>query len=225
MEDKALPTGHISDVGVLNLLSAKTEEDFSGISRITDVGVVLVPQSLMPALLRVSMDDVGTIAPVPEGGHVVLLNGQTSLTGEALAAGSPEKLLFIVGQVFVESVVTSVGYGGIHVIGQMFAPRGSESAISGALRELVGQIVYLPPDGRLILGEDRFGREFLQALSQPTPLVILGNVEFERDVDAEILRRVVPEIVLFGNLRVPRALAPTAQALTVHKFGNLEVYD
>lgn len=221
MDNEAIPRGHIEDMGVLNLLAAKSAEDFAGIASIEDVGVVLVPWSLAMAAARIPMEDVGVLVPVPEGEDVTVITGQTTTTGDALAAGDPQRHLLIVGQVFIETVVTSVGYKGIQVVGQLFAPRGSETALGAALRDVTGQVLYTPPGARFIFDTDSYGREFFEALPQQTPLVVLGTLTLESDVDAALLRRVVPEIVLFGTVIAPRALLPTLQVLTPQKFGSL----
>ncbi len=221
MENESIPRGRIEDMGLLNLMSAKSPEDFAFIEAIEDVGAILVPSSLAMALMKVPMEDVGTIVPVEDGVDFVVVSGQTSLTGESLAAGDPERSLLIVGQVFVTTRVEKVGYKGVHVVGQMFAPRGSEAALTPVLRNITGQVMFVPPDARLLFNEERYGKEFLEALPRPTPLVVFGTLTLEEDVEAELLRRVVPEVVLFGTIRAPRRLHPTLQVLTIEKFGTI----
>lgn len=222
MDEQPIPRGRIHDLGSLNLLSAKTPEDFAGIESISDVGSILVPASLAMALTRIPIHDVGTIAAIPDGEPVSLINGQVTLTGESLAAGDPDRLLVIVGQVFIPTPVSQVGYKGIHLVGQMIAARGSEAALGAAMREVIGQVIYIPEGARMIMGHERFGRDFLEALPRRTPFVIFGHVEFENDVDAALVRETIPEIVLFGKLRAPRSVAPILQAITEQKFGEIE---
>jgi hypothetical protein len=63
------------------------------------------------------------------------------LTGEALAAGDPEATLLIVGQAFLKTPVTAIGYKAIQVHGQLIAVRGSEGAIGTKLTEMHGQVL------------------------------------------------------------------------------------
>src|SRR6187402_3090268 len=98
-------SGHIMDVGMLDLTSAKTPEDLQYIRSIQDVGAILIPEHLAAVLAGVQMQDVGAIIPIPSGDHVDVITGQTKLTGESLAAGDPETVLAIIGQVVVTTRV------------------------------------------------------------------------------------------------------------------------
>lgn len=213
--------GRISDIGVLDLRFVRDEEELKAIRSISDVGVVLVPERLGGALMGVEMSDVGNVVRVPDEGKLQTFSGQTKVTGEALAAGDPESVLLIVGQLFVSTPCETVGYKEIRVIGQLIATRGSETALMAKLTEVNGQVLYLPPNARLILGDETFGREFLELLPRPTPLVILGELRLEDDVTAELVREKVPEIVLMGSLHAPRALVPLLQVITTEKFGEI----
>jgi len=79
-------TGTIRDMGLLDLSSAQSAEDLSGITSIHDVGAIIIPEDLMSALIRIDIHDVGSVVPIPRGANVSLHMGQTRLTGEALAA-------------------------------------------------------------------------------------------------------------------------------------------
>ena len=56
--------GHIHNVDFLDLSSAKTPDDLQGITRITNVDCVLIPEHLMTALTRIPMENVDTVIPV-----------------------------------------------------------------------------------------------------------------------------------------------------------------
>ncbi|MCW3095986.1 MAG: hypothetical protein JWL77_1604, partial [Chthonomonadaceae bacterium] len=139
--------------------------------------------------------------------------------------GDPEKILVLVGQLFITSVVQSVGYKGIHATGQIFATRGSESALIAKLIHIHGQVFYLPANPRVFMGEESIGEAFLELLSEPTPLVIMGNLTIEKEVSAELLKSKISEIVLMGQLHVPKALLPLAQVLTKDKMGEIKTYE
>ncbi len=225
MSDTSVPSGHIHEVAVLNLLSAKSAEEFKNITSISEVGVILVPEHLAGALMQIPMSEVGTIAPIPGGDNVNLQVGQIKLSGEALAAGDPERILVAVGQVFITSVVQSVGYKGIHLTGQLFATRGSEDALGSKLIHVNGQTFYLPADPRLFMGDESIGKEFLELLPEPAPLVIMGNLTIEADVTRDLMQSKINEIVLMGQLRVPKPLLPLAQVLTKEKMGEIKSYE
>ena len=223
--ETSLPNGHIKDMGILNLLSAKTAEDLKGITSISGVGVILIPEHLAIEVTTLPMHGVGTVAAIPVGDNINLHVGQFSLPGEALAAGDPEKILVLVGQIFITSVVQSVGYEGIHAVGQIFATRGSESALLAKLIHSNGQVFYLPSNPRTVMGDESIGAEFLELLPEPTPFVIMGSLTIEKEVSVELLKSKISEIVLMGQLRVPKTLLALAQVLTKDKMGEIETYE
>lgn len=224
METNEMPKGHISDVGMLNLLSAKTAEDFVGIESISDVGVVVVPEHLATALAKIAMHDVGAVVPVPVGDGISFMGGQCVVGGEALAQGNPENLLFVAGQLIITSAVEQVGYKNISVAGQLIAPKGSEGVLTPKLAQVMGQTLYYPMGARLMLGEGEITNEFLELLREPTPLALFGTFTLTEDVDKDMLREKVPEMFVGGTLRVPERLKSLVQFLAVSKFGSIESY-
>jgi hypothetical protein len=212
-------------MGVLDLTTANTPEDLSGISAIEDVGVVLVPEHLMMALLRIPLREVDNIVPVPQGSRFKLLLGQTRLPGEALAAGDAETICVIVGELFVTTSVAEVGYRGLWITGQLLAPRGSENAIGAKIASLRGQVLYYPPGARFLSGSATVSREFLELLPAPTPLVIVGTTAFADDVSGELLRSKVTEIILSGTIHAPAALVPLLRVLTVEMVGTIHAQE
>jgi hypothetical protein len=220
-EESATTAGHIHDLGLLDLRFAKTPEDLSHITRISDVGMVLISESMAPALMKIPINDVGTVVHIPDGVQVNCLTGQTRISGEALASGDPASILFIAGQFFVTSPITSIGYKEVRVAGQLFAPRGSEAALTAKLTQLTGQILYLPDNPRLVMGEESFGKAFLELLPEPTSMVIMGQVTFDDDVTVELVRSKLTEIVLMGQIHAPAALLPILQVITKEKMGQI----
>jgi hypothetical protein len=221
-QDGSAPrAGHIEDVGMLDLRWAKTAEDIGNIVSMEDVGVVLIPEHLAGALGRVSMEDVGAIIPIPPGDNVNVMSGQVKLTGEMLAGGNPEAILVLVGQAHITTAVQSVGYKELRIYGQLYAPRGSEAAISGKLTQFSGQVFYLPANARTFNGNTTIGQAFLDLLPEPAALVVMGNLDFEADVTVEAVKAKIPEIVLMGNINAPKALIPLLQVLTREKMGEI----
>ena len=225
MPEERVPSGQISEMGILNLLSAKVPEDIAGINSISNVGVVLIPEHLAACLAKIPMTDVGSIASIPTGENINLLIGQITLTGEALAGGDPEKILVVVGQLLIKNVVEAVGYKGIHAIGQICAIRGSEGPLGAKLIHLNGQIIYLPANPRFFMGSETIGKEYLELLPEAEPLVIMGELTIEKEVPAELLKSKIPEIVLMGLIKVPKHLHPLVQVLTKEKMGEIEIYE
>jgi len=218
------PTGVIRDMGLLDLSSAQSAEDLSGITAIHDVGAIVIPEDLMSALTRIDIHDVGSVVPIPRGAKVSLQLGQTRWTGEALAAGPEDTVLVLVGQALVTSPVQSVGYQALHVVGQLLAPRGSEAALSAKIAKLTGQVIYIAglENARFILGNERIGREYLELLPRPSPLLVVGKLTIAEGTPADLLRDKVPEIALMGKIEAPEELLPLLQVLTVEKYGTIE---
>src|SRR4029453_13334459 len=77
--------GEIRDVALLDLTPMTSAEDLAGITRISDVAIVLVPESLMAAAAGIPMDDVAMVVPVPDGIGVRTHTGALVMAGEALA--------------------------------------------------------------------------------------------------------------------------------------------
>src|SRR5215208_2696547 len=138
---EGIGSGGISNVGILDLTGMKSTEELAGLGSISRVGVVLVPESLMSGLLAVPMEKVG--ATVPTGEKVKLVTGQMKTTGEALAdPGREEDVLVVAGQLLVSTPVERVGYSEMIVAGQVYAPEGSEGALTTGISRLTGQVFY-----------------------------------------------------------------------------------
>jgi len=148
MSNTSSPPREISRVGVLDLTGPGAAEALDGVSRISRVGVILAPASVLPRLARIELDRVGATVPIPEGEHmkVHVHTGQTISSGAALANpnGGPQDVMVVTGQLVITSPVESVGYGHLVVTGQVVAPAGSETALSAGLSTLTGQALYYP---------------------------------------------------------------------------------
>jgi hypothetical protein len=137
---EGIGSGGISNVGLLDLTGMKSTEELAGIGSISRVGVVLVPESLMSGLLAVPMEKVGATVPVPTGEKVKLVTGQMKTTGEALAdPGREEDVLVVAGQLLVTTPVERVGYSEMIIAGQVYAPEGSEGALTAGISRLTSQ--------------------------------------------------------------------------------------
>ena len=216
-------SGHISDVGMLDLTSAKTPEDLQHIRSLQDIGAILIPEHLSAALAGIQMQDIGAIIPIASGANVDMITGQTKLTGESLAAGDPETVLVIAGQVIITTRVEKVGYKALQIVGQVLAPRGSETALASKVKRLSGQLIYFAEGARFFIGSETVTGEFLEMLSASTPFLIMGELAFASDISDDLLREKVSEIALMGRITVPAHLAALVQFLTVEKMGEIAV--
>jgi len=226
MEEGKVTGTTIENLGILDLIDKKPE-DLSAVTRIQNVGAILAPEALSGALINIPQKNVGMIVTIPPtSGKIKRLTGQLTVDGEVFAnrSGSPEDMLIIAGQIIITSEIEAVGFKDVIVAGQIVAPKKAEKALVGAVSQLTGQIVYYSGETpRLFVGEDTFSKSFLELIDGKMSMVLIGNFEFSSDVDAATLKQKVEEIVLIGNLRVPKELAPLVQLLAVVKMGNIIV--
>lgn len=213
--------GVIHDVGVLDLRYAKSPEELRKIKGIHDVGVIIVSEEAASALTEMSINDVGSIVALPSNVPVNCLTGQIKLTGDALKGGDPETILVVVGQAFITTTVTEIGYKEIRIVGQLLAPRDSQQALSSKLTQVRGQVLYGPAGSRQVMGSDTFDQEFLELLPEPTPFIVMGSLTFADDVTKEILKEKIPEIVLLGTISAKKELVSLLNVITPEKMGNI----
>jgi hypothetical protein len=144
MTDRRLE-GEVTDVALLDLTSLTSAEDLAGITRISDVAMVLVPESLMAAVVGIPMDDVAMVVPVPGGVEVRVHTGAMVMGGEALAGPEvKDSILIVTGTLILTSPVPRVAYRQIIVIGLVLAPHGSEAALGAGLTRVTGSVDYYP---------------------------------------------------------------------------------
>jgi len=137
--------GVIQDVAMLDLTPMTSAEELAGITRISDVAIVLVPESLMAAVVGIPMDDVAMVVPVPTGVEVREHTGALVMGGEALADPDAENAaLIVMGTLILTSQVPRVTYRQVIVMGLVLAPHGSESALGAGLTRVTGSVDYYP---------------------------------------------------------------------------------
>jgi hypothetical protein len=211
--------GEIRDVAMLDLTSMTSAEDLAGITRISDVAIVLVPEPLMPAVVGIPMDDVAMVVPVPAGVPVREHTGALVMGGEALAApGAEDAALVVTGTLILTSPVRRVAYRQLIVMGLVLAPSGSESALGAGLTRVTGSVDYYPyaegQEVKVSTGQLRAGGE---VLANPTGgpddvLVVAGQLIVTGTVAKVGYRRVV----VAGQMLAPRdSQAVLGPAVTV----------
>jgi hypothetical protein len=144
MADRRLE-GEINDVAVLDLTPMTSAEDLAAITRISDVALLLVPESLMPAVTAIPMDDVAMLVPLPDGVEIRSHTGSLVVGGDALAGpGVENAALIVMGALIFTGPVTKVSYRQVIVMGMVLAPQGSESALGAGLTRVSGSVDYYP---------------------------------------------------------------------------------
>ena len=211
--------GVIRDVAMLDLTPLTSAEDLAGITRLEDVAIVLVPESLMPAVVGIPMDDVAMVVPVPEGVRVRDHTGAVVMGGEALAAPEAENAMLIVtGTLVLTSPVPKVTYREVMVIGLVLAPHGSEAALGAGLTRVTGSVDFYPAaedqEVKVSTGQLRADGELLaNPAGRPDDiLVVAGQLIVTGPVAKVGYRRVV----VAGQVLAPRdAQAVLGPALVV----------
>ena len=218
MTDRRLE-GVIRDVAMLDLTSLTSADDLAGITRLEDVAIVLVPESLMPAVVGIPMDDVAMVVPVPDGVQVRDHTGSVVMGGEALAAAEAENAMLIVtGTLVLTSPVPKVAYREVMVMGLVLAPHGSEAALGAGLTRVTGSVDFYPAaedqEVKVSTGQLRADGEFLaNPAGRPDDiLVVAGQLIVTGPVAKVGYRRVV----IAGQVLAPRdAQAVLGPALVV----------
>jgi len=174
----------IRNVGVLDLSGLDSPEALDNVTSMANVGVIIVPEPLLPKLSRIAMRNVGITIPVPKGAKLHQFTGQTVLSGEALANpdGSMDDVLLVSGQLAITSPVQKVGFGQIIASGQVLAPEGSASTLGPGFSRMSGQVSYYPyTEGaavRVQVGSQRVsGKALANPAGQPTDiLLVVGSL-------------------------------------------------
>jgi hypothetical protein len=135
--------------------------------------------------------------------------------------GEPTDILVSIGQLVITSPVARVGYQHIVAIGQVVAPRESESVLVGRVTSLQGGVGYYTAPPRTFEGKDHFSAAFFELLDEPITLVLDGKFSFDDDVAPQLLKEKVREIIFDGKIVAPRRLVPMLQLLAIVRDGKI----
>jgi hypothetical protein len=218
--------GEINDVALLDLTPLRSAEELAGITRISDVAIILVPESLMAAAVGIPMDDVAMVVPVPDGVQVRTHTGALVMGGEALAGPDAENATLIVtGTLILTSPVPKVTYRQVIVMGLVLAPHGSESALGAGLTRVTGAVDYYPyaegQDVRVSTGQLRASGEVLANPSGgPDDILVVAG---QLIVTGPVVKVGYRRVVVAGQMLAPQDSQPVLGSATVVK-GQLVWY-
>src|ERR1700735_1288078 len=137
----------ISDQPVADFSHLTAPEQLAAISRIEDVALVIVPESLAATYTAIPSSQVAATIYVPDGANVRVHTGLLVVGGDGI--GAVDDVLIISGMLIITSPVTGPLPQRIHVVGSVLAPRGSEAALGPALAGSAGGVsYYTPADGQ-----------------------------------------------------------------------------
>lgn len=200
--------GVVEGQGVLDLSHLTRADELAAITRISEVGAVVVPEALAGAYASIPVSEVGATFFVPDGLKARVHVGPLVVGGDGL--GVPDEMLVVVGVLVISSPVSGELPGRISVVGSVFAPRGSESALGRVLGGGVGTVTYyrLPEDGhgphiKMLSGQVRLtGAALANHTGEPGDiLVAAGQVLITGEVGPIGYR----QIFVAGQLIAPAA--------------------
>lgn len=227
MSNAAAPQGRIGNTAFVDFTGLSKPEDLAGITEIYNTAAVLVPEALAPAVAQIPLKNVGQVVYIPDGKKVVVRAGMTQLSGDVLENrnGDPNDIMVLIGQTEITSVPVRVGYELI-VIGMLVAPEAARDRITPAMRNVAGQTLFYRGSGlRMFLSEVSLDREYFDFLPEQNALAVIGEVTIESDVTKEALQQKVSDIIVLGEIRIPRHLRSLVQALARVQFGSITVYE
>ena len=224
-EALAGPAGEDAALVVVGQLVVTSPVEKVGYQQLIVAGQVIAPRGSEGALgARIGQLLGQTLYyPYTEGARVEQIAGQP-LGGGVLAnvAGQETDILLSVGDLVITSPVPKLGYGRLVVVGNLVAPKDSESVLAPYVWT-TGRAIYYSGQPRFFAGEDRFSRDFFDLLDGPVTLVLTGKFTVEPDVPRDLLRQKVTQIVLTGELAAPKDLVPVLQVLAADKVGKIAV--
>ena len=197
--------GVVSGQQILDLSHLTSPDELAGITRITRVGTVIVPEALAAAYAAIPKFRVGGTVYVPSNANVRLHTGSLVVGGDGLGAAAD--VLVVVGALIVTTPVKQPVPRQISVVGSVLAPKGSEAALGPALGGGFGSVSYF----RYVAGQEIklcTGQVKLSGASLANPagspddvLVAAGQVVVTGDVP----KIGYAQVVASGQLILPAA--------------------
>jgi hypothetical protein len=204
----------IKDQPVVDLSHLTSPEQLAAIGGIQDVALVVVPESLAAAYAAIPVSDVAGTIFVPSGVNVRTHTGSLVVGGDGI--GGADDVLVVIGLLIITSPVTRPLPQRIHVIGSVFAPRGSEPVLGPALAGGSGTVSYYQyADGQDIKvhsGQVKLsGAMLANRAGQPDDLLIVAG---QVTVTGEVTTVGYRNVVIAGQVAAPEASRDMIEAAT-----------
>jgi hypothetical protein len=217
----------IRNVALLDLTGAAAANALEGVTLISKVAAILVPESLLPRLSSIPMEKVAATVPIPDGRSVKVMTGQVTMSGETLAAPpeGAEETLVIIGQLVLTSLVADAARE-VVVIGQVLAPTGSETGLGKALRRMTGQVAYYPytPGSRVVIlhGGEMAGEALPHlGVQEGDTALMLGDLILTSNPPLDGYKG----LVVMGNVLVPHGGEGPLYGRVLPQGGRIIGYD
>jgi len=205
----------VSDQPVADFSHLTAPEQLAVISRIENVALVIVPESLAAAYAAISLSQVAATIYVPDGASVRVHTGVLVTGGDGIGAAGD--VLVITGLLIITSAVTGEVPQRIHVIGSVLAPRGSEAALGPALAGGTGGVTYYTPwdgqDIKVLSGQVSLSGAILAnpAGQADDMLIAAGQVVIAGEVTTVGYR----QVIIAGQMAAPAASRDVIEPRTV----------
>jgi hypothetical protein len=135
----------LSDQPVADFSHLTAPEHLAAISRIENVALVIVPESLAAAYTAIPSSGVAATIYVPDGANVRVHTGALVVGGDGI--GAADDVLIITGMLIITSPVTArCRSGSTWSVGAR--PAGQRAAPRACLAGGTGGVSYTPADGR-----------------------------------------------------------------------------
>jgi hypothetical protein len=198
----------IEEQGVLDLSHLTSADELAAITRIHEVGAVILPEALAGAYAAISVSEVGATVFVPPGLKARVHVGPLVVGGDGI--GAPDEILVVVGVLVIIGPVTGELPGRISVVGSVFAPRGSEAALGRTFGGGVGTVTYYHhPEGqdsphvKMLSGQVRLtGAALANHTGEPSDILVAAGQVI---ITGEVGPIGYSQILVAGQLLAPEA--------------------
>lgn len=200
-------SGVIENVAVADLTSMASADELRRVRLIRNAAVVLVTRSAAAAIPDIRMENVASVIPVPDDGHVRVHTGSLTLDGRALAGPDGEnEIMVVTGTLIITSPVERVGFHDLIVTGVVLAPEGSEAALGAGITRLTGTVTYFPyVEGQQVKvhsGQVRLGASAMaNAGGNPGDVMVVGG---QLVITEPLTKLGYSRIIVSGQLMAPR---------------------
>jgi hypothetical protein len=200
--------GVIGGLGMLDLSHLTSPDELATITRISEVGAVVLPESLAGAYAAIPVSEVGATVFVPDGLKSRVHVGPLVVGGDGL--GAPDEALIVIGILVITGPVTGELPGRISVVGSVFAPRGSEAALGRVFGGGAGTVTYYRhqagPDGphvKVLSGQLRMtGAALANHTGEPGDILVVAG---QLIITGEVGSIGYNQIFVAGQLLAPEA--------------------
>jgi hypothetical protein len=216
----------IENVAVLDIRSA-TEESIAGISRISNVAMLLFSRETAPLVTRSKINVVNVAALMEVPADAKFINGQEVFSHDYFKDLSTPLNIVVNGQVRVDPDVPAEdiekGLGELYINGQILYPEHLAGVVQSKIHRMNGQSqTYAKGDkvavGRLILDEN-----YLRSLDDSSVLVVIGNLKIPQVLPNDLLGQKLKRVQVIGEIVCREENAQTIFACLDNKTGSVKV--